>query len=150
MIYHMLVICWNVIFRFLPDFAGFSDVKSGKKFLFVLLATRRIFPENFSTIWQLILWKLQLSGFFRIFSEKPDHRSGFFGPKITPYQRRSQQKKVQPNRSRRSWVRAQTILWLLMIIIKASKATLVHYMNEGWLTNWGIKKFFPWRPLKIE
>ena len=64
--------------RFLPDFAGFSDVKSGKKFLFVLLATRRIFPENFSTIWQLILWKLQLSGFFRIFPEKPDHRSGFF------------------------------------------------------------------------
>ena len=37
-----------------------------------------------------------------------------------------------------------------MIIIKASKATLVHYMNEGWLTNWGIQKFFPWRPLKIE
>ena len=78
MIYHMLVICWNVIFRFLPDFAGFSDVKSGKNFLFVLIATRRIFPENFSTIWQLILWKLQLSGFFRIFPEKPDHRSGFF------------------------------------------------------------------------
>ena len=23
-------------------------------------------------------------------------------------------------------------------------------MNEGWLTNWGIQKFFPWRPLKIE
>ena len=64
--------------RFLPDFAGFSDVKSGKIFLLVLIATRRIFPKNFSTIWQLILWKLQLSGFFRIFPEKPDHRSGFF------------------------------------------------------------------------
>ena len=71
----MLVICWNVIFRFYPVFTRFCRIfrcKSGKFFLFVLLATRRIFPENFSSIWQLILWKLQ------IFPEKPDKGSGFF------------------------------------------------------------------------
>ena len=77
----MLVIWWNVIFRFYPVFTGFCRIfrcKIWEIFLFVLIATRRIFPENFSTIWQLILWKLQLSGFSRIFPEKPDHRSGFF------------------------------------------------------------------------
>ena len=95
--------------------------------------------------------KIAIIQFFPAFSGKtgPQIRI-FLDQKITPCQRRSQQKKVQLNRSRRSWMRAKTILWLIMIIIKASKTTLVHYMNEGWLTNWGIQKFFPWRPLKIE
>ena len=127
--------------RFLPDFAGFSDVKSGKKFLFVLLATRRIFPENFSTIWQLILWKLQLSGFFRIFPEKPDHRSGFFWTKKSPHAKDGANKKKfsQIGSGVPEW---EQKTYYVLSWPSSRPPKLLHYMNSlSMRAGWQIEEF---------
>ena len=141
MTYHMLVICWNVIFRFLPDFAGFSDVKSGKK-IFVCPPSNK---KNLSWKFQLNLTtntiEITIIRFFPDFSGKTGQGIRIFLDRKSPHAKDGANKKkfsqIGPGVPEWEHKPFYGLLWSL-----SRPPKLLHYMNSlSMRAGWRIEEF---------
>ena len=87
MTYHMLVIWWNVIFRFYPVFTGFCRIfrcKIWENFFVCPHSNKKNLSWKFQHNLTTNTMKIAIIRVFPDFSEKPDKGSGFFWTKNHP------------------------------------------------------------------
>ena len=140
MIYHMLVICWNVIFRFYPVFTGFCRIfrcKIWKKFFVCPPSNKKNLSWKFQLNLTTYTMKIAIIRFFPDFSGKTGPQIRIFLDRKSPHAKDGANKKKfsQIGSGVPEWEqKTYYVFWSL-----SRPPKLLHYMNSlsmraGWRT----------------